>query len=96
MASIITRHNNKITTWSKYDHATGLAYLFLAIGFRVVLHNKLWTEGGLVNCKLGMVNDFVYKPGLRSQGLQQAIVFDIYDYYGLFLTKRFFLCHTYC
>ncbi len=74
-------------TKADYNTAKGLeAYLLLARGARIMLRANLWTEVGLVNELIGIIEEILFEEGQRPPSLSIAVLIEFNDYNGPAIT----------
>jgi len=80
--SIIAENNNSYAKASSDDLANNLQnVLEVCVGARVMLRINLWTEGGLVNGSIGVVEDIVFCDG-DEEDKPSFILVKFENYYG--------------
>ncbi len=80
-------HTGRDASKTNSNIAKGLeARLLLARGARIMLRANLWTEVGLVNGSMGIIQEILYEEGQRPPSLPNVILIEFNDYTGSAIT----------
>ncbi len=80
-------HTGRDASKTNSNIAKGLeARLLLTRGARIMLRANLWTEVGLVNGSMGIIQEILYEEGQRPPSLPNVILIEFNDYTGPAIT----------
>jgi ATP-dependent DNA helicase PIF1 len=87
IAKIVAVHTGHRASKADSNTAKGLeAHLLLARGARIMLRYNLWTDVGLVNGSMGIVQEILFAEGQGPPSLPNAILIEFDNYTGPAIT----------